>query len=85
MTTTEHNPTTNGTDGAALLAAIHAALTKYVVMPSEHATDAVTLWIACTHAQPAWAHAPRLVVRGPNADAANPGCSTSWKPSATTH
>ncbi|OLM28358.1 DNA primase [Pseudonocardia sp. Ae717_Ps2] len=25
----------------------------------------VTLWIAATHAQPAWAHAPRLVIRAP--------------------
>ncbi|GAA0734609.1 DUF3631 domain-containing protein [Dactylosporangium roseum] len=25
----------------------------------------MTLWIAATHAQPAWAHAPRLVIRAP--------------------
>jgi hypothetical protein len=62
MKTTEPAP---DQDGAALLDAIHAALTKYVVMPSAHATDAVTMWIACTHAQPAWAHAPRLVIRAP--------------------
>lgn len=64
-TSDQHLPTEPPADGAALLDAIHAALTKYVVMPSKEATDAVTLWIACTHAQPAWAHAPRLVVRGP--------------------
>lgn len=51
--------------GAALLDALRAALTTYVVFPSLHAADAVTLWIAATHAQPAWAHAPRLVIRGP--------------------
>ncbi|WAL65946.1 DUF3631 domain-containing protein [Amycolatopsis cynarae] len=51
--------------GAELLAELHQALTRYVVMPSKQATDAVTLWIAATHAQPAWAHAPRLVIRAP--------------------
>ncbi len=52
-------------DGAALLDAILAALLRYVVLPSDHAAVAVTLWIAATHAQPAWAHAPRAVIRGP--------------------
>ncbi|WUI00964.1 DUF3631 domain-containing protein [Spirillospora sp. NBC_00431] len=52
-------------DGAALLDAVHDALTRYVVLPSPQAADAVTLWIAATHAQPAWPHAPRLVIRGP--------------------
>ncbi|MGH3823258.1 MAG: DUF3631 domain-containing protein [Pseudonocardiaceae bacterium] len=52
-------------DGAALLDAVHAALTQYVVLPTPQAADAVTLWIAATHAQPAWTHAPRLVIRGP--------------------
>ena len=51
--------------GAALLDQLHDALTRYVILPSAHATDAVTLWIAATHAQPAWAHAPRLVIRAP--------------------
>lgn len=51
--------------GAELLDALHAALTRYVILPSAHAVDAVTLWIAATHAQPAWAHAPRLVIRAP--------------------
>ncbi|MFD7655453.1 DUF3631 domain-containing protein [Actinosynnema sp. NPDC059797] len=51
--------------GAALLDELHAALTRYVVMPSPEAADAVVLWIAATHAQPAWAQAPRLVIRGP--------------------
>ncbi|HEX5403970.1 MAG TPA: DUF3631 domain-containing protein [Pseudonocardiaceae bacterium] len=52
-------------DGAALLDALHTALTTYVILPTREAADAVTLWIAASHAQPAWAHAPRLVIRGP--------------------
>ncbi|GIH81197.1 DUF3631 domain-containing protein [Planobispora longispora] len=48
-----------------LLDALRAALARYVILPSAEAADAVTLWIAATHAQPAWAHAPRLVIRGP--------------------
>ncbi|TDE33887.1 DUF3631 domain-containing protein [Nonomuraea mesophila] len=52
-------------NGAALLDRLRAALTRYVILPSSEAADAVTLWIAATHAQPAWAHAPRLVIRGP--------------------
>lgn len=52
-------------DGATLLDALHEALTRYVILPSPQAIDAVVLWIAASHAQPAWAHAPRLVVRGP--------------------
>lgn len=52
-------------DGAAILDALHACLTRYVILPSSEAVDAVALWIAATHAQPAWAHAPRLVIRAP--------------------
>ena len=52
-------------DGAVLLDQLHAVLTRYVIFPSPEAADAVTLWIAATHAQPAWAHAPRLVIRAP--------------------
>ena len=59
------NPNPATRDGAALLDAVHAALTRYVVLPTSQAANAVTLWIAATHAQPAWAHAPRLVIRGP--------------------
>ncbi len=51
--------------GATLLDALLAALTRYVILPSPQAAHAVVLWIAATHAQPAWAHAPRLVIRGP--------------------
>jgi hypothetical protein len=52
-------------DGAELLDRVHAALVKYVVLPCPEAIDAVTLWIAATHAQDAWAYAPRLVIRAP--------------------
>jgi hypothetical protein len=52
-------------DGAELLDRVHAALRRYVVLPSDAARIAVVLWIAATHAQPAWAHAARLVIRAP--------------------
>src|SRR5690242_8624788 len=52
-------------DGAQLLADLHAALTRYVILPTPEAAVAVALWIAATHAQDAWAHAPRLVIRAP--------------------
>ncbi len=51
--------------GAALLAELHAALCRYVVFPSPEAADAVCLWVAASHAQPAWEHAPRLAVVSP--------------------
>ncbi|WP_433228899.1 DUF3631 domain-containing protein [Micromonospora sp. CA-248260] len=63
------NPPTSTTEqpinGAAILDQLHACLTKYVILPSPEAVDAVSLWIAATHAQAAWAHAPRLVIRAP--------------------
>jgi hypothetical protein len=52
-------------DGAAVLAQLHTALTRYVILPSAEAAVAVALWIAATHAQDAWACAPRLVIRAP--------------------
>ncbi len=52
-------------DGAAILDELRATVTRYVILPTPEAADAVTLWIAATHAQPAWAHAPRLVIRAP--------------------
>ena len=51
--------------GAGLLEELHTALTRYVIFPSPHAADAVTLWVAASHAQPAWEHAPRLAVVSP--------------------
>lgn len=58
-------PNESITEGAVLLDALRQTLIRYVVVPSEHAVDAVVLWIAATHGQPAWAHAPRLVIRAP--------------------
>lgn len=53
------------TPGAELLDELRAALLRYVVLPTDEAADAVALWIAATHAQPAWEHAPRLVITAP--------------------
>jgi len=44
---------------------IRYTLTRYVVLPSEHAEVGVTLWIGATHAQPAWEHATRLAIKSP--------------------
>lgn len=52
-------------DGAALLDRIHAALARYVVLPSPEAAVGVTLWIAATHAVTAWQHASRLAIGSP--------------------
>lgn len=51
--------------GDQLLAHVAAALNRYVVLPSPDALTAVTLWIAATHAAPAWNTAARLVIRAP--------------------
>ncbi|MFF5111574.1 DUF3631 domain-containing protein [Streptosporangium sp. NPDC000509] len=59
------SPTEPVSHGAMLLDALLAALTRYVILPTPQAADAVVLWIAATHGQPAWAHAPRLVIRAP--------------------
>ncbi len=58
-------PTSRPRGGAAPLGELHAALSRYVVFPSPQAADAVCLWVAATHAQPAWEHAPRLAVVAP--------------------
>jgi hypothetical protein len=52
-------------DGAHILSDLHAILTRYVILPSAEAAVAVVLWTAASHAQPAWQHAPRLVIRAP--------------------
>ena len=52
-------------EGAAILDRVHAVLTRYVILPSPEMFVAVVLWIAATHAQPAWTHAPRLVIKAP--------------------
>ncbi|MFJ7077662.1 DUF3631 domain-containing protein [Streptomyces sp. NPDC098781] len=52
-------------EGAQILAALRAQLRRYVAMPSEEAVTAVALWIAATHLQRAWQHAPRLAIVAP--------------------
>jgi hypothetical protein len=52
-------------EGAELLDELRAALDRYVVFPTPEAADAVTLWVAASHAVPAWEHAPRLVLTSP--------------------
>ncbi|MEU5302133.1 DUF3631 domain-containing protein [Streptomyces noursei] len=58
-------PDTEPTEGAGLLGELRAQLARFVIFPSEQALDAVALWVAATHLQPAWQHAPRLAVVGP--------------------
>ena len=53
------------TDGAQLLHHVEQSLRRYVILPSDEATTAVTLWIAASHAAPAWNTAARLVIRAP--------------------
>ena len=52
-------------DGAPLLAEVEATLRRYIVFPSDHAAVVATLWVTATHAQPAWEHATRLVIKSP--------------------
>jgi 5S rRNA maturation endonuclease (ribonuclease M5) len=52
-------------DGSVLLDDLRDTLNKYVVFPDDHAAVAVTLWIAATHALPAFECAPRLVITSP--------------------
>ncbi|MFE9174323.1 DUF3631 domain-containing protein [Streptomyces kebangsaanensis] len=52
-------------NGAAVLDELRAAIGRYVVLPSEEALTAVTLWVAATHIQSVLQHAPRLAVVGP--------------------
>jgi hypothetical protein len=54
------------TAGARLLDELRTVIRKYVVLPDENALAAVTLWIAVTHALPAFECAPRLVVTSPD-------------------
>jgi hypothetical protein len=50
---------------APILDDIRDAYTRYVVFPNSEAADAVALYTAATHAQTAWEHATRLVVKSP--------------------
>lgn len=54
-----------GECGADVLDAVREVLTRFVVLPSSAATDAVTLWIAATHAVDHIEHATRLVIKSP--------------------
>ncbi|WP_101258379.1 DUF3631 domain-containing protein [Streptomyces barkulensis] len=58
-------PEPEPTTGSVLLGELRAQIAKFVILPSAEALDAVTLWVAATHLQPAWQHAPRLAVVGP--------------------
>jgi hypothetical protein len=51
--------------GDELLNRVRATVTKYVVLPSEHAVVAVVLWIVATHAVSVWEHATRLAIHSP--------------------
>jgi len=52
-------------EGELLLDELHASILKYVILPSPEAADAITLWVACTHAITAFQHAPRLAIKSP--------------------
>jgi hypothetical protein len=52
-------------DGAALLDDLRNTITRFVAFPDQHAAAAVALWIATTHALPAFEFAPRLVITSP--------------------
>ncbi|MFF4770131.1 DUF3631 domain-containing protein [Streptomyces sp. NPDC001255] len=58
-------PDPEPTHGSELLDELRGQISKFVILPSEQALDAATLWVAATHLQPAWQHAPRLAVVGP--------------------
>ncbi|MFJ8952219.1 DUF3631 domain-containing protein [Streptomyces sp. NPDC102381] len=51
--------------GTALLDDLRTAIGRYVVLSSDEALTAVTLWVAASHIQPGLQHAPRLAVVGP--------------------
>lgn len=51
--------------GEHILDELHNALTRYVIFPTPESAIAVTLWVAATHAQPAWEHATRLGIVAP--------------------
>lgn len=58
-------PDPEPTYGSELLDELRAHVAQFVILPSQEALDAATLWVAATHLQPAWQHAPRLAVVGP--------------------
>ncbi|MFI5759245.1 DUF3631 domain-containing protein [Streptomyces sp. NPDC051569] len=52
-------------EGPQILEDLRAQIKRYVAMSSEEAVTAVTLWVAATHLQGAWQHAPRLAIVAP--------------------
>ncbi|MFJ2775957.1 DUF3631 domain-containing protein [Kitasatospora sp. NPDC087315] len=62
LRTIDTAPDTSESPGAALLAKLRDHIRQYAVLPSAEALDAVTLWVAATHLQAAWHHAPRLAI-----------------------
>ncbi|MBB1254692.1 DUF3631 domain-containing protein [Streptomyces sp. OF3] len=52
-------------EGEEVLDQLRDTIRRYVVMPSDEALTATTLWAAATHLQTVWQHAPRLAVVGP--------------------
>ncbi len=64
-TSFDETPDAPATRGAEVLAELKAVIARFVILPSEEALDAATLWVAATHLQPSWQHAPRLAVVGP--------------------
>lgn len=58
-------PDAEPTAGSRLLDELRSQIAQFVIPPSPEALDAITLWVAATHLQPAWQHAPRLAVVGP--------------------
>ena len=58
-------PDPEPTYGSELLSELRSQIAQFVILPSQQALHAVTLWVAATHLQPAWQHAPRLAVVGP--------------------
>ncbi|QQC90582.1 DUF3631 domain-containing protein [Streptomyces alfalfae] len=61
----ETMPDAEPTAGSKLLDELRFQIAQFVIPPSSEALDAITLWVAATHLQPAWQHAPRLAVVGP--------------------
>ena len=52
-------------DAVAMVDAVAATLTRYVAFPSEHARDAVALWIVHTHVAGSFDSTPRLALLSP--------------------
>ncbi|MFJ1928837.1 DUF3631 domain-containing protein [Streptomyces sp. NPDC088131] len=52
-------------EGERVLSELRDQFRRYVVLPSDETLTAVTLWVAATHLQTAWQHAPRLAIVGP--------------------